>query len=252
VALPTEHGSWGFTLEPLLLALAVSPGLSGAGISVAALAVFVARRPLRILVTDVQSHRRLPRTIVAGWVVAGCLAGAAAGLAAASVLASGPLWYPLPIAVPLALAQVGADLTRRGRSFPAEASGALAMGSAAPMIALAHGWLPAPAFGLWAILAARDLPSILLVRAQIRRGRGEPGRPWTAHAAHAAALATIGALAAIQVIPTAASVAVAGLWTWAGLSLARPPVPARTLGWTQVAAGILVVILTAAGHHFGL
>ena len=50
----------------------------------------------------------------------------------------------------------------------------------------------------------------------------------------------------------AAPVALAVLWAWATLSLARPPVPATTLGWTQVLAGLLVVAFTAAGHHFEL
>ena len=33
VALPTEHGGWGFTLEPLLLGLLLSPGLPTLGLS---------------------------------------------------------------------------------------------------------------------------------------------------------------------------------------------------------------------------
>ena len=48
-----------------------------------------------------------------------------------------------------------------------------------------------------------------------------------------------------------AAASIALLWAWAALSLARPPVPARTLGWTQVLAGLLVVAATAAGYHLG-
>ncbi len=251
VAVPTEHGGWGFTLEPILLAQAVAPGIAGVGIAVAALSAFVARRPLRILVTDLRSRRRLPRTRAARRVAEACLAAAAAGLAAAVVFARAPWWWPLLAALPLAAVQVGADLTGRRRSFPAEASGALAMGAAAPMIALAHGWELAPAFGLWAVLGARDLVSILLVRAQIRRGRGEPALPLATHLAHAATLVALGSLAAVGVVPIASAPALAGLWVWAALSLARPPVPARTLGWTQVLAGLLVVAATAVGHHLG-
>jgi hypothetical protein len=175
----------------------------------------------------------------------------AAGLAAATCLSSGPWWWPLVVAGPVAAWQVRADLTRRGRQFPAEAAGAVAMGAAAPAIALAAGWEAATALALWAVAAGRGLPSILFVRAQIRRTRGEPAAPSAAHAAHGIALAALAGLAAADALPWAAVGALAALWLWAGISLARPPVPARTLGWAQVLAGLLVVAATAAGHHLG-
>ncbi|MFH1331087.1 MAG: hypothetical protein ABIJ48_10610 [Actinomycetota bacterium] len=101
------------------------------------------------------------------------------------------------------------------------------------------------------MLAARALPSISLVRAQLRRSRREPGRPLPTHAAHGIALATLGPLAVIDTPPWAAFGALATPWLWAGISLGRPQVPTRTLGWAQAAAGLLVVALTAAGHHLG-
>jgi len=252
VALPTEHGGWGFTLEPALLGLLVAPGLAGTGLAVAVVAIFLARRPLRLLVEDRRHQRHLARTTMAGRVLAVCLAAAAVGLTGAVLWGEGPFWWPLLAAAPPAALQVWADLHRRGRWLPAEVSGAVAMGAAAPAIALAHGWEAAPAFGLWTVLAARDVPSILLVRAQLRRARGEPARPSAIHAAHALAILGLAALAAGGALPTAAPVALAVLWAWAALSLARPPVPATTLGWTQVLAGLLVVAFTAAGHHFEL
>jgi len=251
VALPTEHGGWGLTLEPVLLGLAVTPSLAGAGVAAAALAVFLARRPLRLLAADLRRRQRLPRTAIAAGVLAGCLGMIAAGLAAAACLASGPWWWPPVAALPAAAWQIGADLTRRGREFLAEAAGAVAMGAAAPAIVLAGGGEVVTACGLWAVLAARSLPSILLVRAQIRRGRGEPGAAGATHAAHGMALAGIGGLASIGALPWAALGALGALWLWAGISLAHPPVPARTLGWAQVRAGLLVVTVTAAGHHLG-
>ncbi len=251
VALPTEHGGWGFTLEPLLLGLAVAASLAGAGLAAAALAVFLARRPLRLLLADLRARRVLPRTRMAAAVLGSCLAVAGAGLLAAALLGDGRFWWALAAAVPAAAWQVGADLARRSREFLAEASGAVALGAAAPAIALAAGLEAAPAFALWAVLAGRSLPAILLVRAQIRRGKGEPARPAATHAAHGVALAAVGGLAAAGVLPWTAGGALAALWAWAALSLARPPVPARTLGWTQMAAGLLVVALTAVGHHLG-
>lgn len=251
VALPTEHGGWGLTLEPILLGLVVAPGWAGAGLAATAAAVFLARRPLRLAFSDLRARRFLPRTATAGWVLAACFLVAGAGLTAAAFLADGPFWWALVAAVPAAAWQVGADFARRSREFLAEAAGAIAMGAAAPAIALAAGWAAAPAFALWAVLAGRALPSILLVRAQVRRSQGEPAHPAAAHAAHAAAVAVLAALAAWEAVPWAAAAALAALWAWAALSLRRPPGPTSTLGWTQVAAGLAVVGITAAGHHLG-
>jgi hypothetical protein len=251
VALPTEHGGWGFTLEPVLLGLAVAPSRAGAGLAAAAGAVFLARRPLRLLLADLRGRRFLPRTATAGWVLGFCLAVTGAGLLTAALLATGPFWWALAAAVPAAAWQVGADVARRSREFLAEAAGAVAMGAVAPAIALAAGWEAAPAFGLWAVLAGRALPSILLVRAQIRRSKGEPAGPAPTHTAHDVALTALAGLAATGAVPWAAAGAIAALWAWAALSLARPPVPARTLGWAQMAVGLVVVAVTAAGHHLG-
>lgn len=251
VALPTEHGGWGFTLEPVLLGVAVAPGLAGAGLAAVALAVFLARRPLRLLAEDRHSRRWLPRTSMAVRVLAAAAVAAAGGLALAGVRGDPRFWWAAAAALPVAATQVGADLTRRNRAFLAEAAGAVAMGAAAPGIALAAGWEAAPAFALWAVVAGRALPSILFVRVQIRRSKGQAARPAAAHAAHAAAVAALGTLALAGALPWTAAGAVAGLWVWAAFGLGWPPVPTRTLGWTQVAAGLLVVGATAAGHHLG-
>lgn len=251
VALPTEHGGWGFTLEPVLLGVAVAPGLAGAGLAAVALAVFLARRPLRLLAEDRRSARRLPRTSAAVRVLAAAAAVAAGGLTLAGLQGDPRFWWAAAAALPVAAAQVGADLTRRNRAFLAEAAGAVAMGAAAPAIALAAGWEAGPAFALWAVVAGRALPSILFVRAQIRRSKGQASRPAPTHAAHGAAVAALAILAAGGAAPWTASGAVAGLWAWAAFGLERPPVPTRTLGWAQVAAGLLVVGATAAGHHLG-
>ncbi len=251
VALPTEHGGWGFTLEPVLLGVAVAPSFAGAGLAAVALAVFLTRRPLRLLAEDRRNRRWLPRTSAAVRVLAATAVVAAGGLTLAGLRGDPRFWWAAAAALPVAAAQVGADLTRRNRAFLAEAAGAVAMGAAAPAIALAAGWEAGPAFALWAVIAGRALPSILFVRAQIRRSKGQAVHPAATHAAHGLFVALLAVLAAGGAAPWTAAGAIAGLWAWAALGLGRPPVPARTLGWTQVAAGLLVVGATAAGYHLG-
>lgn len=49
IAFPTEHGSWGFVLEPLVLALLVAYSFSGLMLALCAFFMFLSYQPLRIL-----------------------------------------------------------------------------------------------------------------------------------------------------------------------------------------------------------
>ncbi|MCB0972737.1 MAG: YwiC-like family protein, partial [Acidimicrobiales bacterium] len=61
MAMPTEHGGWGLTLEPVVLGLLVAPSIAGTCIGLAAIVAFLARTPLRIVLVDLRRRRWLPR-----------------------------------------------------------------------------------------------------------------------------------------------------------------------------------------------
>src|SRR5919107_5545462 len=65
IALPTEHGGWGITLEPVVLGLLVAPSLAGAGLALATVGAFLARHPFKIVAGDRRRGRRFARTPVA-------------------------------------------------------------------------------------------------------------------------------------------------------------------------------------------
>src|SRR3954465_13030737 len=64
LAIPNEHGGWGFLFEPIVLAGLAAPSLGGALVAIAAVAAFLARHPLKLAAGDVVRGRRYPRTIV--------------------------------------------------------------------------------------------------------------------------------------------------------------------------------------------
>ena len=109
IALPTEHGGWGFTLEPILLGLLVAPTWAGFGLALATSSAFLARRPVKLVSTDLVRKRRLPRTRVALWFSLGYGAPALAGLAVAIATRNGPFWWPLIVAVPFAAVSLRAE-----------------------------------------------------------------------------------------------------------------------------------------------
>ncbi len=247
IALPVEHGGWGFTLEPAVLGLLVAASAPAWGLAVAAIAVFLARRPIKLLLTDLVRHRWLPRTKVAVIFGLGYGAIAVAGLAGVMVTGERRFLVAYAIAVPAALLALQADSRSKSRSLRAELSGAIAMGSTATAIALADGWAYAAAFGLWLVLIARSVTTISLVRAQIRRVRERRVGESRVYAVCAGALAAMVAAAALDIVPWLSVVAIAAIAVLAYVSLRRPPVPARVIGWTQMVTGIGVVLLTAIG-----
>jgi len=249
IALPTEHGGWGFTLEPILLGLLVAPSAAAWELSVAALGIFLARRPVKIFSTDLVRRRWLPRSRIA--LAFALLYGglAIAGTIGAFFTAEGPFWIPVLVAIPFALIALRADARSKNRALIPELSGSIAMGATVSAIALGSGWDLGPAFGLWLVLAARDVAAIVLVRAQIRRLKGRPTGASTVYTVQAACTGVVAVAAIAGIVPWLGVVAIGLVGLVAAASLSRPAVEARVIGWTQMGVGLMVVLVTAAGVH---
>jgi hypothetical protein len=251
VVVPTEHGGWGFTAEPLVLGLLVAPGPTAGALIVVGMAIFLARRPLRLLTADRRAGRRLPRTSVAAYVLAAVAVIVVAGLALAAAAAEGPFWIPLVAALPFAAVQQWYDLQNRQRELLPEVLGPLALAAFAPAILLGGGVEGTVALGAWLTLAARVASSILLVRVQIRRARGRPYATRPLHVVSWAAVLLMGVAAWLGWSPWTVPAALVGVAVWNLLSVRRPPPTPKFLGWSQMGFGLAVVVLFAVGYHAG-
>jgi hypothetical protein len=87
IALPPEHGAWGFLLEPMVLGLAVAPSLAGLFLAVGVVGAFLVRHPLKLAFADWKRHKRYERTRIAERVILVYGAAAVIGLALAAALA---------------------------------------------------------------------------------------------------------------------------------------------------------------------
>ncbi|GAB4481792.1 MAG: YwiC-like family protein [Anaerolineae bacterium] len=254
IALPAEHGGWGFLFEPILLGLFAAPSAAGLLLGLAALAAFLLHQPLLIAIKDRRKGKRWARTALADrFALLYGLIGAGA-LALAVWIAPHRFWLPLLIAVPLGLIKLGYDLSSASRAAAAELVGALAFGALAPAIALAGGRGLWPALMLWALLAGRTIPAILYVRARLRLERGREVSSRGVGLAHLAAVIAAGVLAWRGAAPLLSVVALAlllarALW---GLSPHRRRVPARVIGFSELGWGLLTVILIGLGLTPGL
>jgi len=249
VAVPSEHGGWGLTAEPVLLGLLVAPGLAGALVGLAALLAFVARTPLRVLLVDRHRGRLLERTVLARRILVG-EAGVLAALVVVVVLsAAGPFWIPLAAAAPLVIAELAFDARSRSRRLVPELAGTVGIGSVAAAIVLAGGGTVATAVGTWTVVAARAVASVPFVRLQLARARGRPHRRWACDLAQAAAMALVGAGWLTGWIPGAAVAVVAVLAATQAVLARTPPPRAAVLGAQQVVLGLTVAVTAALGFR---
>jgi hypothetical protein len=253
--MPAEHGGWGLTLEPGILGVLLAPSLAGLLFAVAALLAFLARTPLRLVLSGRRQGADRPRTATGlertrlGMRVAAVeLALIGASVVAAANLAVDPMWWlPLLLAVPLFTIALWFDLRSHSRHLVPEIAGSGAIAGVAAMGALAGGASWPLAIGAWLILGARVLSSIPHVRAQIDRIHGRPVPPLPGRVGDVAAISV--AFAAVVLEPTLAvgALVIAGLVVVQRFTLARPPRPAKILGVRQMIMGFAVVGATAAG-----
>lgn len=250
VALPSEHGSWGFVLEPLVLGLLLAP--SGAGLALAGgvLGTFLLHRPAKVVWQDRRRGKVYPRTRAALGFAVGYGALALAGLGSGLALAGWAPFVPLAAAAFPAALFVLYDLRHGGRSRVAEIAAPVATGAAAAALARAGGWGGTDAWALWGAMAVRAVPTVVYVRARLRLERsGEPVGKGPTYATHLIGLIVMGGLAAGSAVP-ATGVGAALLLTFralVGLSPLRWPASAQRIGIGEIVYGALFVGLIAAG-----
>jgi hypothetical protein len=246
VALPSEHGGWGLTLEPAVLGLLIAPSAAGWCIALGAVVAFLARTPLKLVAVDRRRDRRLERTRLAQRVAAVELALLALLALGALVLGAPGFWVAGVVALPLLAVEGWFEVRSRGRRLVPELAGAIGVCSVAAMVVLAHGETGRLAAGLWFVLAARVTTSIPHVRAQIARlhQRAVPSRAALAGDVAAVTLAAAAVLLDRSLIAGAISVLV--VMAVQRLSATRPVPRPVVLGLRQTALGLGVVLVTAA------
>lgn len=247
VAIPSEHGGWSFTIEPVLAGLIVAPSGAGVALGVAAVVAFLLRTAAKTALVDRRRGRRLPRTVLAGRVavVEAVAVVVLGGLAVA--LADEPFWPPLLAAAPLVVVELWFDIRSRSRRLAPELLGAVGMGSVAAAVALAGGAPSADAAGLWLVLAARSLAAIPFVRVQLRRAKRQAHRLLDSDAAQALAVLAVASGVVFGSVPAAGLAAVAVLAAFHLVAVRTTPPRTAVLGAQQVVLGLSVVLATALG-----
>ncbi len=254
MALPAEHGGWGFVFEPLLLGHLVASSRVGWWLVLIALGTFLMRQPLKITLMDLRRGRWYRRTNLALRFVGIYALIALVGLIGIFISHDFRVLIPLGVALPFMVVQLVYDVRSDSRALLPELAGAGALGGYATAIALAGGWAASMALALWIIVVARAIPSILYVRARLLLEKGKPASGVPAMIAHGAALIVLIILTIAGFSPWLVVAAAGILLVRAGhgVSRFRRPTKATTLGFREIVFGLMVVVLAAVGYQFHL
>ena len=245
VAIPTEHGGWSLTLEPVLLGLLVAWSWPGLSLGVAAMLAFLARTPLKLVLVDGWRGRWLTRTTVAAQVAGAELLVLATLVTAAALTADAQFWWPLLAAAPLVAIELWFDMRSRSRRLLPELAGTVGIGSVAAAIALADGNDTVVAMGLWIVVAARAAAAIPYARTQVFRTRGRPYQLGHSDLAQALAVIAVTTGWLVDAVPLAAAVAIAAVAMFNVAAVRAAPRPAKIIGLQQMFFGLAAVIVTA-------
>ena len=254
IALPTEHGGWGFLGEPLAAGLAIAFSATAPWIVMMTVGAFLLRQPLRMLIADRWGRRD-------GWVAvtsfyfillyAGLFAAGSVGVVGMGGMR--PL-MPFFIVLPLVAVQIYFEICCRSRALIPEIAAAIAISSSVAATALAAGLSWAFAFALWLVFIARLVPSILYVRERLRLEKGKPYSLPAIVTAHTAALVIVAFLAFLGLVPviTCGAMIILLFRAITGLSATRKKMRAMQIGVREVIYGISTVIILVIGYYAGL
>jgi hypothetical protein len=251
VALPTEHGSWGFLFEPLVAALIISPSISGFFAAVIYIGAFLMRQPLKIFLGNLHIKGTLAQKTAALKFIFLYVFISFAGFWGCVFYNRLESFLPAFLILPIAIFQIYLDSQRKSRELFAETAGAIAISSSAAVVALSGGWTIVNALALWTVFILRLIPSVLYVRNRLRLEKGKVFSFYIPLTAHLIALFGIFGLAAQGFIPKLIIVAfmVLTIRNIKGLSRFHRPTKAMKIGVLEVIFGLLTVLSVILGGY---
>lgn len=254
ISLPTEHGSWGFLFEPIVVALAIGPSISGLAIAIMTIGAFLSRQPLKVLIIDRLGQKNNARAQAAVTFILMFSALSAVGFASTLYLTGIRPLMPFILVVPFAAVQIYFDGSRKSRGLLPELLGGVSISASSAAILLAGGATLFAAAAIWILMIARLIPSIIYIRNRLRLEKGKDHSLRQPIGVHSIAFIATVILAYYGGVPWLAVAAMALLLFRAvtGLSATRKKLKAMQIGVLEVIYGAVMVLAVVVGHYVGI
>ncbi len=251
VALPREHGSWSYVLEPFVLVLVIAFSLPGLYLFLASFLFFLAHRPVKLVFSlqPVPESRLLAIAISILYISVGLvilfLTLTLLPFNAVLLYASGLL---------IMLFYLLFDIYKKKRSLLAEQVVPLALAFMAISVLLIDGWSKERSLALFFLLLTRPVPTTFYIHTRLKLEKGLGYSKKMVYFSNLMALFYVTAGAITGWIPISVIFAVLILSYRAvnGISANRKRVTVKKMGMMEFAYGAAFIAITAIGYVWDL
>lgn len=249
IAFPREHGAYGFTIEPLMLALLVAFSWPGFYLALGTLLAFFAHQPIKVLFGQQKSLRGKALIFLAIY-----LFPAVALFALFLFQVATHTALPFFSAIILMAMYLVLDLLKYSRRLFVEIMAPTAIGLIAVSIVLAHGWSEVRALAMGLLLSARFIPTPFYIRARLQLEKGYQADKAMVVFSTGFALLLIGLLTILGHTPILGWIAILILTLRAllGISQMRKKSTVKAIGIREFFYGQVVVIFSTLGYWFSI
>lgn len=251
IAFPREHGSWGYTLEPLALALLVAFSVNGLLLAFVTFLIFLAHQPVRIIFNKKLNNKFRTKAFPIFLLYA-----ISAMVLLFMVLIELSFYQLLPffISVIIMSGYLLLELNNVKRNIVTELLAAVSVGLIATNVVLIIGWNWAYAAAFWTVILSRAIPTTFYVRSKLQIAKKQPPQELSVFVSSFASLLIVSILSYFLYLPLLSIAAVLMLIgrAYIGIYKSAGKVNVKKLGIMEFVYGIVFVLLVAVGYNFGI
>ena len=251
VAFPPEHGSWGFVLEPLILALLVAYSKYGMILVLTSFIIFLNHQPVRILL-DKKKRSQFYLSALFFFV----LYSASIVLGLTLVLKSVSINNLIPFFTALFLMFIFfvMEISQKGRHLIAEFIAPFSIALIAMSVTLIKGWSIPQVLAFGTVLISRSIPTVFYIHIKVQFLKGKNISGYYLHIAEGVLFALTVFWVYSGLLPKLSLLAELILIARAfyGLTENKIKENVKVLGIKEFIFGILYVVIVYLGYHFNL
>ncbi len=245
--IPQEHGSWGFVLEPLLLALCVAFSFNGLFIALSAFFIFLSHQPIKSIVKFGNSNPLKLRWSLAFLLVYLTLALLLLIIPVSSL--SMKTFFPFGISILIMLVFLIYELKVKNKNFVIELSAPVAVDFLTLTILLAANWNARTAAAFFLLLLSRSIESAIYVHLNLEKIKGKSPGNFSLHITNIFFAAALSGLVLSNLLPALSLLAFALLLlrSYNVFGSSKPTV--KGIGIMEFVYGAAFVVINILGYY---
>jgi len=248
-ALPREHGSWAYVLEPVLLSLLTAFSIEGLFLGIGSLFIFLAHQPIKSFFTENGTARRTAVYFILGYGITG-----AVFIIFFLLHSNTAARLPFFTAVLLMSVYLILDLTGHGKEFYIRFLAPFSISLTAMSIVMSAGWNWEKALMIPVIVNLRFIPTAYYIRAKLRQSGDETFVRKITPSVHILSVLAAVYLVYLDRLPVlvSAGAVILAVRAFYGLYFDKKKVIPKHLGIKEFIFGLLYLACAVTGYSLGI